>query len=345
MQIKYYEEITQSDYEKYVRSYGDSMIYLSSIYKILLENILEADSRYLIAVENEEIVGILPTFIKKSKKYGNVINSLPFYGSNGGFLTSSEEAKQALLEAYNELVKEEKCVSGTIITSPFENDYDWYKENVDYTYIDKRIGQVTLYPKSCKENEADLMNIFHYKTRNSIRKAEKYGVTVYKKNDDEAWDYLYETHVMSMERIGGIAKKRHFFECVKNIFKAEKNYCIYIAEYNNEIIAACLLLYYNTTVEYFVPVTSEGYRSMQPLSKIIYEAMKDSIRMGYNRWNWGGTWLTQGGVYDFKKKWGTEDCPYYYYNKIYDRQILEVEKQEILKEFENFYVFPFSVVE
>ncbi|NDO51173.1 peptidoglycan bridge formation glycyltransferase FemA/FemB family protein [Lachnospiraceae bacterium MD335] len=344
MQIKSYEEITQSDYEKYVRSYDDSMIYLSSIYKKMLENILEADSRYLIAVENEDIVGILPTFIKRSKKYGNVINSLPFYGSNGGFLASSKEAKQELLKAYNELVKEEKCVSGTIITSPFEKDNDWYKENVEYTYIDNRIGQVTVYPENFEKNEANLMDLFHYKTRNSIRKAEKCALTVYKKNDEEAWDYLYKTHVISMEHIGGIAKKSHFFEYVKNIFKENKDYCIYVAEYDNEIIAACLLFYYNTTVEYFVPVTTEGYRNMQPLSKIIYEAMKDSIHAGYNRWNWGGTWITQEGVYNFKKKWGTEDYPYYYYNKIYDKKILEIEKQELLEEFEYFYVIPFSVL-
>lgn len=72
--------------------------------------------------------------------------------------------------------------------------------------------------------------------------------------------------------------------------------------------------------------------------------MKDSIHAGYNRWNWGGTWITQEGVYNFKKKWGTEDYPYYYYNKIYDKKILEIEKQELLEEFEYFYVIPFSVL-
>lgn len=33
----------------------------------------------------------------------------------------------------------------------------------------------------------------------------------------------------------------------------------------------------------------------------------------------GGIWLTQGGVYDFKKKWGTIDKNYFYYTTIFDK--------------------------
>ena len=68
------------------------MIYHSLKYKKLLLNVINGSSAiYLGAFKNDELVGILPSIIKETK-VGCVINSLPFYGSNGGILTSSNNS-------------------------------------------------------------------------------------------------------------------------------------------------------------------------------------------------------------------------------------------------------------
>lgn len=344
MQVVRFEDVNINEYENFVKSDDKNLVYLSAQYKMLLERMLKAESIYFIAVDNNKIVGILPSFLIRNSKYGSVINSLPFYGSNGGIISSSEEVRDGLLNAFNNVVKEERCVSSTIITSPFETNLQWYDDNVKYSFIDERIGQITFLPKI--EDGMDisdaLMKLFHYKTRNSIRKAEKQGVEVIKCNDDNAWKYLFEQHELNMNRIGGLSKDKLFFDSIKLLFQEDSDYNIYLGKYNGEIVSACLVLYYNKTVEYFVPVTTEEYRNLQPLSRIIVEIMKDAVLCGYENWNWGGTWLSQGGVYDFKKKWGTKDLKYFYYNKVYDESILKIDKEEILKEYKNFYVFPFD---
>ena len=78
------------------------------------------------------------------------------------------------------------------------------------------------------------------------------------------------------------------------------------------------------------------------MALLIHEAMKDAAVRGYQYWNWGGTWLTQSGVYDFKKKWGTKDYPYYYYTQVNNEKILYLRKEDLLETFPGFFVVPFN---
>lgn len=90
-----------------------------------------------------------------------------------------------------------------------------------------------------------------------------------------------------MAQINGIAKSDRFFNLIPQIFEYGKDYKIYTGFLNNEPIAALLIFYFNKTVEYFTPVVVENYRSYQALSLVIYEAMKDAVKDGYEWWNWG----------------------------------------------------------
>ena len=342
LEVSILKEDEQEEYERYILQKEDSLIYLSTKYRELLEELLNDKSYYLIAKENNHIVGVFPCFLRESDKYGNVLNSLPFYGSTGSIISDNEMVKEKLLSAYYQLSKDFHCVASTIITSPFEKENAWYKKNTSPQFVDERIGQITFLPGGDGNESERLWRAIDTKTRNIIKKAQKSGVVVEIDNSIEGMDFLYRNHVDGMNKIGGLAKKKKFFELIPQYFIQGMEYNIYIAKLDEKKIAACLLLYFNGTVEYFVPVTQEGYRSYQPLSLIIFEAMKEAMIKGFKRWNWGGTWLTQKGVYDFKRKWGTTDLMYYYYVNIFDMSILKIDKEDILSEYENYFVYPFN---
>ena len=80
---------------------------------------------------------------------------------------------------------------------------------------------------------------------------------------------------------------------------------------------------------------------------VIFEAMQDAARRGCRNWNWGGTWLSQGGVYDFKSRWGARDVPYHYYVRLHARgaALARLSREELLAEYPYFYVLPFSALE
>ena len=173
-----------------------------------------------------------------------------------------------------------------------------------------------------------------------VRKAMKEGIKV--EVDNQAVGFLIDTHKANMKAIGGKPKSQKFFELLPSYYKSGIDFNIYVAKYNNETIAALLLFYFNDTVEYYTPVIIEKYRDKQSLSLIIYEAMIDASKKSYKLWNWGGTWATQGGVYTFKKRWGTRDVNYYYHIQINNEHLLKVSKQNLLNHYEDFFVIPFD---
>jgi lipid II:glycine glycyltransferase (peptidoglycan interpeptide bridge formation enzyme) len=83
------------------------------------------------------------------------------------------------------------------------------------------------------------------------------------------------------------------------------------------------------------------------MSLLIYQAMQEAAQRGCWHWNWGGTWLTQDGVYRFKNRWGAQSKPYFYYIREYARAcpLRNLTAKEILAEYPNFYVLPFNVLE
>jgi len=323
MEVKILTKKDHNNYVNFLNELNQFLFYYSLEYKKFICSILKCKSIYLIAKKNEKIEGALPLMIKDGN-LGKIINSLPFYGSHGGILYKNEKAKDSLLKAFKKIEQKKIISSCTFIENPFEN-YET-KSIVSYNYSDTRIGQITFF-KNLQIDE--LMNKFHYKTRNMIRKAQKNNISISIEN--EKIDFLKKTHNENMRAIGGIPKPDIFFSELEKNFIKGKDYKIYIAKKDQKIISALLVFYHSNGVEYYMPVTKSEYRTLQPLSLIIYNAMKDSILDGLKFWNWGGTWMTQDGVYRFKSRWGTQDINYNYFTKINNKEIYNSKIEDLSK--------------
>jgi hypothetical protein len=340
----------EKEYENFLLT-DDRVLFTSSLkFRELIRRITGASDNYLIAVEDDRIIGSLPAFLKTNEKYGNVLNSLPWYGSNPGISVDPDypdrqQLKIALLNAFQELAQEKKAVTSTIITRPFELDLELYQNYSKYDFLDSRIGMITPLPKFSNDIEVDLMAMIHLKTRNLLRKAQKSGMRFYHDNSPEAIRFLIDTHEKNMEAVGAPPKDETLFNEITQIFSHDQDYRIYIAEFEGIKIAALLLMYFSKTVDYLTPAIVAEYRSYQPLNLLIFNAMKDAAERGFCYWNWGGTTLpSQEGVYHFKKRWGSQECQYYYYVHSYRdiSEILSLSEETLLSEYPFFYVLPFS---
>jgi hypothetical protein len=318
----------------------NSLIYANSKYISLISEHLDAESSWLIAKRGNDIVGALPFSIKQGSS-GFVYNSLPYYGSNGGVIQNvvDKEVKFNLIEEYYELAKRSSAACATIITNPLEKDYEIYKKIIKYNFKDSRIGQITSFNQV--SSEEDLINSFQNPRPRNIRRAIKEGVQVEKSQSKWAIDFLYKIHKKEMESKGGLAKKREFFDLIP-LHLNQNQWTIYIAKLNQKPIAALLLLYFNKTVEYYTPAIIYEYRNTQASTLIIYRAMLEAINSGYLKWNWGGTWTSQEGVYNYKKKWNAMDYPYYYFIKLFNEDLLNKTPENLQKEYYGFYTIPYS---
>jgi len=323
-------------YDELLLARDDTLLYQSSRYLSLLEELLGCRQATLLARDDGgRLLAALP-LMEADGPLGVVVNSLPFYGSNGGLIGADPAARQALVGAYNARVAQDDVATATVVESPLDTDRvtGWRHE-----LNDERIGQFT--PIDFVENHGDaLMASFHYKTRNAIRKAWKSGAVVAVEND--AMDFLAEVHELNMREIGGVPKPRGFFNLVAAHFRPDLDYRIYVTRLNSEAVAAVLVLYFNRVVEYFTPVVRKEYRESQALSAAIFRAMDDASKAGFRWWNWGGTWLSQDGVYRFKSRWGTKNLRYQYYTTVQNRSVLRAQRCEILSGYPSFFVVPFA---
>jgi len=160
VRIEFLDERRERDYEDFLLAGGTTLLYASNKYRKLLKKILGAEDRYFIAVDiDNRIVGALPAFLKRHSRFGNIMNSLPFYGGNGAIIEHEGryEAEKMLLDEFYAFAKKNRCISTTIISSPFEADNEFYEKETDYAYRDERIGQLTKLPP---KNLAVLSQIF-----------------------------------------------------------------------------------------------------------------------------------------------------------------------------------------
>jgi hypothetical protein len=340
----------EEEYEKFLLS-DERVLFNSSLkFRDLLRKVTNAEDYYLTALHEDRIVGAFPSFLLRNERYGNILNSLPWYGSNPGITVDPQyperqRLKRDLLNAFHELAMEKNALTSTVITRPFEPDVKLYEECSRHSYLDSRIGLVTPLPAFSTDIEANIMAIIHSKTRNLLRKAQKSGITFYHDNSESTIRFLVETHTRNMEEAGAPPKGPNLFNEVVRLFTYDRDYRIYVAELDGVRIAALLLKYFAMTVDYFTPAIVAEYRSHQPLNLLIFNAMKDAAQRGFRYWNWGGTTLpSQEGVYHFKKRWGSEECRYYYYVRAYRDMspILSLDAGTLTREYPFFYVIPFS---
>lgn len=334
--IKNFTADFEFEYENFILNHQNSMMYHSIKYINFLKGLIRAKTLCIVSRNDGKIDGVLPIMYKDGK-FGRVMNSLPYYGSNGSVLTSCEQTTHLILNFYDQISNYSTVASSTIITNPF--DIKSIFDKTDFTHKDYRIGQFTDIEFSENHREK-LFKKYHYKTRNVIRKALKHNVNVV--IDNSKLNLLYQLHKDNMESIGGIAKEIEIIDHIKQIYKENQDYKVYIAKYENKIVAGLLVFYFKETVEYYMPVINNEYRNLQALSLLIFEAMTEASVFGFKNWNWGGTWESQKGVYSFKKKWGTIDKNYYYLTKINNEEIYTLDEETLLSEYSNFYVIPFK---
>jgi hypothetical protein len=341
IRIEHLQKAHEAEYEKFVLNHPAGMLYYGLKWRDLTAHLTNGQAIYLVAIENNKIVGVMPSFLIDGP-YGKVINALPFYGSHGEPLVAAQRSDvyESLLRAFSALAEDQHCASATMITNPLVSG-DFFPEiAIAHNFTDERVGQILALPDNASEKA--LFDRFEGRARTAIRKARKEGVSCRHENDNSVMSRLWSLHKRNMEELGGMAKPLRFFELVAEIFEYGKDYHIATALKDGREIAYLLVFHYADTAEYFTPCVAADYRSCQPLSLIIYESMKNAIEEGMQYWNFGGTWKNQDGVYQFKKSWGASDLHYRYLIQVRDQQLLGLSLETLIGAYPYFYTLPFS---
>lgn len=336
------------DYENLVSNSEESSIHHSLKFKDFLSRTFPlCHPNYSGVYLGSELVAAIPGFILDARE-GGVFNSLPFFGSHGGIITTdlgnSPIVFSTLFSYLNSELENLGVIAGTII-EPLFSDRSTCPVESEWPVSDQRIAQYIRLPGETASTITyeDFLAHFNPTKQRNIRKAKKANFSINHNNSQRSWEALKSLHELGMNRIGGTKKPALMYAAIQEIFTYDEDFRLYTAEKEGELVSALLVFYFKDTVEYFLPATSQEFLSQQPMSLLIFHAMYDALSERKARlWNFGGTWKSQAGVYDFKKRWGAEEHIYSYRTKIFNSPILSSRSNdELLELYPGFFVRPF----
>jgi len=340
MKCEIVDSVEKYNYERFVQS-NNSSFYQSIQYLSFLQEILETKCQFILLHKNKEILGVLP-FFEKQSKYGKVINSLPFFGSLGGVISENIEYQKNIINTLNSYNKENDVLSSVIIQNPFHQKNMVYRKYFIHKIEEKKQLQcISLKNKT----EEVIWNLFEQRVRRAIRKCTNHNVTIKSipigKNNLE---HFYQLHKNEMESKSVNPKPKIFFELISKYFTFNLDYNFYCAQLDNKSIAYLLVFYSEPYTEYFVPASDIDFKTIQGLSLLIWNSIKDSIKKNMLYYNFGGPGAHDQNLYRFKRGWNSVDYDYSYFIYYDNELIKEIDVATMKSKYEHFYVIPYGEI-
>jgi hypothetical protein len=293
---------------------------------------------YLGCFAGEEIIGFLPGFLKEAA-YGPVYSSLPFFGPNASVLcdydsSGADEVHEALFLFLTDYLKERHTVTASFYTPFRQHAFDQLKKYLGETVV------VEKFTNYLDLNTAEWSTKIAY----DIRKAQKAGVEISTEVTEERIVRLFEIYQKNCEDYGIPPKP---FEAVKFLCEESKQNprtATYFAFFNGEMIGALIMIYGPSTASYYLPCSLTEHRSLQPNTLLIDYAVQDARARDVRFWNWESSPSKDSGVFQFKKKWGSEEDYYYIHVKpfVSEETLAGLRPQTIAAQYPFFFVYPFN---
>ncbi|MFC2150222.1 GNAT family N-acetyltransferase [Calditrichota bacterium] len=294
---------------------------------------------FFLLEDDDKIVGLLPGMIKTGK-YGSMFSSMPFFGANGGILLedgldNSQVIPEALKLLHAYLTANYDMLGVSIYTPFYNEDLAPYRLlDIEHLWVDK-FTQLS-----------DLNDDWPKKVRYDIRRAAREGVKVITETDAAMQDKFFEIYVQNCQDYSIPQKSRALVDKLFELHKSNPNVMVHLAEYEGEIISGLITLRSFQTVSYYLPCNLPEFRSLQAGTLLIDEAANEAKQAGARFWNWESSPSRDSGVYQFKKRWGSEEQPFGILiipGKSID-EIKQIGRQQLQEHYPYYFVIPFDKI-
>ncbi len=279
-------------WEDFVASHSEATNYHQFAWKKVIERSFGHATCYLMAMNDEVVVGVLPLAILKSRLFGRSVVSLPFL-NYGGLLADNEKVEEALVSAASQLAIDEGAESVELRHCAAHG----------LGLIPKQ-HKVSMMLPLAPDTDTQWKHL-DAKVRNQVRKAGKSGLTV-QVGGKELLDDFYAMFSRNMRDLGTPVYGRVFFETIMDVFPLQTK--IFVVKSQEIPVASGLSSIFNETMEIPWAGSLVEYRSLCPNMLLYWEAIQFGIQQGMKVFDFGRS--TPGeGTYRFKTQWGAKASP------------------------------------
>lgn len=298
IRIEFWKNGINQEIDDYVAGHPKSRIYHTTRWNSIIEKTFGHKTHYLILRNGgNKILGICPVTAFSSLLFGKFAISLPFVNYGGPLLDDHEDF--CLLADY---------------LSRFRLSHKWeyielrLEEKID-TYIPFKQHKVTFFLDLPQEEE-ELWRSFKAKLRSQIRRPLKEGMDTKFGNIELLNDYYY-VFSRNMRDLGTPVYTKKFFHNILTTYPTN-SFIVVVYDRLHRPIATSFLLKFKDIMEIPWASSLRKYNRYSPNMLLYWESFKLAITEKCRVFDFGR--CTPGeGTYRFKKQWGGQECPLFWY--------------------------------
>jgi serine/alanine adding enzyme len=289
--------IDAKQWDAFASSAPGATLYHLSGWKAVIEDTFSHSTFYLSAVDDSSlVVGILPLAQLKSRVFGNMLVSLPFF-NYGGVCASSEDVRRGLLDAAIRVATERK-----VDFIEIRHEDDWQQG------LPRKTGKVSMRLELPSTSD-ELWKALGSKLRNQVQKPRKEGLTSVIGREDQL-DAFYEVFAANMRDLGTPVYPKSFF---RNILRQFPERTWIGAVYaGTQPVAAGFLAGFRDRLEIPWASSLRAFNRMGPNMLLYWTCLEFACSQRYPIFDFGRS--TPGeGTYLFKEQWGAKPHQLYWY--------------------------------
>lgn len=299
---------TKADLQEFIKERSGDHFYsdpawlelITSLYGYKLIPLTTTDS-------SGRITGFLPLCFLQSPLTGRRLVSLPF-SDHCPLLAVDEASANALIDQAIQLTKEKQARYLELRTGQHETLAQRADLAASNLYADWLVPL---------ESDADVTWArLRPTTRRKIRKARQQGVSVRLAESREDMRTYYRLHLLTRTKKHGMpSQPLAFFLRLWDTFAPDGTLHLELAEYEGNVIAAHIAVFYGKTAHYLYGASDERYQELGAGYLLTWEEITWGCQHGYQQLDLGRTAYDNPGLMQYKRSWGAieEASPYYYY--------------------------------
>ena len=292
MHISEAEQKNSASWESFVASHPGCVNYHRWAWKRVIEQAFGWRTFYLFAEHIGKISGILPLVWLKSRFFGNLLCSLPFF-SEAGLLADTAEAREALLTEAIRLARDVKA-EYIELRHRGESPVSWPAKTKKVTL------ECDVFPDP-EENMRHLST----KMRTNVRRSLKLGLEA-KFGREEFLGDFYHVFCLKMRELGTPVYSRRFFDAILENFPNESFICR--VRHQGQTVAAGFLTGWRGMMEANWSASSPRAMNLRPNMFLFWQMLCFAGQKGYQIFDFGRSSIGSG-TYEFKQQWNTRIIP------------------------------------
>lgn len=289
--------IDAARWDAYVNAAPGAALYHLHGWKQVIEESFGHRTHYLAAQdEAARIVGVLPLAELRSRVFGTMLVSLPFF-NYGGVCADPGEVRDALFDAAVNLASDRRADFLEV-----RHEDDWSRD------LPRKTAKVAMRLELAPSPD-EVWKQLGSKLRNQVQRPRKEGMTASVGRAD-LLDAFYDVFAANMRDLGTPVYGKAFFASILRRFP-ERTWIVTVS-HDGQPVAAGFLAGFKDRLEIPWASSLKSHNRLSPNMLLYWTCLEAACERGYRVFDFGRS--TPGeGTYRFKEQWGARPHPLYWY--------------------------------